>query len=313
MSLEIEDIYNSPLQSHIVLVSKIGDINQEFINSTLKEIKELKSYFSISHIVYKKIYAITTEFLENIKRHGEIDLHSKIPQGFIRILLHDCHVLIISGNYLTSMEQRILFNFFENLNALNIQETYIQTVCKNKALTLKGGASIGLLDIAIKANKRLDIKFYENQYAEKIVNFTATLNIMEKLFIKSEETTPEINFDHTSLTLSISGESRPEDNKAFYKNVFNWITQFDSYIHYVSSISPKHINSSLIFNLTYFNSSSVKIFIQIIELYKKIEKDNENFEANIIWKYNTEDEDILESGQEIEKMTGFKMQFQAND
>jgi hypothetical protein len=65
--------------------------------------------------------------------------------------------------------------------------------------------------------------------------------------------------------------------------------------------------------LTYFNSSSVKIFIQIIELYKKIENGTENFKANIIWKYNTEDEDILESGQEIEKMTGFKMQFQAND
>ena len=50
-----------------------------------------------------------------------------------------------------------------------------------------------------------------------------------------------------------------------------------------------------------------------MELYKKIEKTNENFKANIIWKYNVEDEDILEAGQEIEKMTGFKMKYEKND
>lgn len=313
MHIYIDDIYSKHIQNQKVLATKFGDVNQEFINLTLNEIKEFKSNSIISHIIYKKIYAITTEFLENIKRHGDISSQSKIPKGFITIILHDCYVLIISGNYITPNDQLILFNFSEELSTLNIQKKYRETVTKNKMLTLKGGASIGLLDIAIKAGKQLDIKFYENQYAEKIVNFTATLNIMEKLFIKSEETSPEINFDHTALTLSISGESRPEDIKTFYKKIFNWIVEFDAYIHYVSGISPKPINSSLIFNLTYFNSSSVKIFIQIIELYKKIESASENFKANIIWKYNIEDEDILESGQEIEKMTGCKMQFQAND
>jgi hypothetical protein len=312
MQSDLNHIYQE-CQKQTILVSKIGDVNQEFINLLLSEIKAQKDNPFIPYTIYKKIYSVATELLENVKKHAQVISGFTLPKGFITIIFNKDTIVITSANYVSSIDQKILSNFFEGLVGLNIQEKYQETIFRNKMLTLKGGASIGLLDIASKVNKRLDVSFYENQYEEKIVKFTAKLNVMEKLVIKSEETTPEINFDHSTLTLSVSGESRPEDIKDFYQNIFNWITQFEAYIHYVSSISPKAVNSSLIFNLTYFNSSSVKIFIQIMELYKKIEKNNSNFIANIIWKYNTEDEDILEAGQEIEKMTGFKMQFLPNE
>lgn len=318
MQTSLNKIYNKQFEDQLVLLSYIGEVNQKKIEDLLFNIKEFKQPQELKLITYpyfKKIYSITTELLENIKKHAVSGNEKNGTEGFIVILLETNFINIISGNYILKNECSRLENWENESRALSIEsikELSRNILKNNKGLSIKGGASIGLSLILLWTNKNLEINLCNAGSDKKIVIFTSKLYIMEKLFIAASTSSPEINFDPASKILTISGESRPEDIQAFYKPIFHWIGQLNALMHYTTSVSDKPVTASLIFNMVYFNSSSVKVFIQIIELFSAIEKSNDLCKTKIVWRYNTEDEDVFEAGKEIEKMCGYKMEFIEN-
>lgn len=318
MQTKLNKIYNKQFQEQSLLLSFIGDVNQQNIDGILFNIKQFNQRQKLKLITYphfKKIYSITTELLENIKKHGVSDKEKNSTEGFIVILIKTNFIHIISGNYIFKKECSRLEKWENEARALDIEsvkELSRKIVKNNKGLSTKGGASIGLSLILLWTNKNLEINLCDADSDKKIVIFTSKLYIMEKLFIAASTSSPEINFDPASKILTISGESRPEDIQTFYKPIFDWIGQLNALMHYTTSVSDKPVTASLIFNMVYFNSSSVKVFIQIIELFSAIEKSNDLCKTKIVWRYNTEDEDVFEAGKEIEKMCGYKMEFIEN-
>lgn len=135
---------------------------------------------------------------------------------------------------------------------------------------------------------------------------------MENLLLESTQNTPLINCDSKANTISIEGESRPENVRAFYSSLFEWIDNYEKLLFYMTSLSTNEKTVDLNFKLEYFNSSSLKVFMEVIDSLKKISKNVEHVKLNINWFYDQEDEDMLDSGQEFEKMTGAKMNFIMN-
>ena len=103
-------VYNAHIKGQNVLVAKIGLVDQSFINSTLTELKEHKANYLVPHILYKKIYGIITELLENIKRHGVKEQSSKMPMGYLVVALSEYDITIFSGNLVSLDDQIILFD-----------------------------------------------------------------------------------------------------------------------------------------------------------------------------------------------------------
>jgi hypothetical protein len=135
---------------------------------------------------------------------------------------------------------------------------------------------------------------------------------MENLLLESTQNTPLINCDSKGNTITIEGESRPENVRAFYSSLFEWIDNYEKLLFYMTSLSTNEKTVDLNFKLEYFNSSSLKVFMEVIDSLKKISKNVEHVKLNINWFYDEEDEDMLDSGQEFEKMTGAKMNFIMN-
>jgi hypothetical protein len=79
---------------------------------------------------------------------------------------------------------------------------------------------------------------------------------MQNLFIEKTHSTPFIHFNTETGRLQIRGESFPENAAKFYTPVLEWI-------HEYLEQNPQQVK--LEFKITYFNSSSSKVFMMLLD------------------------------------------------
>ena len=116
---------------------------------------------------------------------------------------------------------------------------------------------------------------------------------MNDLILEATDTAPAIHFQ-TNGDLLMNGESRPENVVKFFEPLMNWMDE-------LKSLEPDHI--TLDFKLEYYNSSSAKF---IMELLLKL---NDFKNVLVKWHYDEMDEDLLESGEEFEKLVNYSFEF----
>jgi len=121
---------------------------------------------------------------------------------------------------------------------------------------------------------------------------------MEILYIEPTDFTPKVYMSAENQLIEISGFSRPEDVIGFYSPVLDWMENYTHLIleakkDKIQFISPLRIA----FRLTYFNSSSAKLLMQILEKVKLI--DSSNIPVVIEWYYDEGDIQILEDGEDL--------------
>ena len=110
---------------------------------------------------------------------------------------------------------------------------------------------------------------------------------MNKYYLEETEFTPEISLDIDSRKFLFKGVSRPEDVFKFYQPAIQWLKDVDENIltHTNAKYNIPQINID--FHLSYFNSSSSKMLLQILEIVKKIQ--NKGIEINVDWYYDSSD------------------------
>ncbi|GJJ03034.1 hypothetical protein RugamoR64_35720 [Duganella rhizosphaerae] len=113
---------------------------------------------------------------------------------------------------------------------------------------------------------------------------------MEPLFISASPTSPEIDFRFDQHTLSIKGESYPENAAAFYGPL----------IARVQAWLDGCVDASITVNvsLAYFNSSSTKMLFSFFDALNKAAIAGNQVRLN--WYHDEDDDTILEFGQELQ-------------
>jgi hypothetical protein len=121
---------------------------------------------------------------------------------------------------------------------------------------------------------------------------------MEKLYIRPTSTTPEVNFSPKENIFSIRGISSPEDVRAMYYPVIEWIKEYINEI-VVAKESNYTTESPFKFTteLAYFNSSSAKFLYDIFLELKRLSPYGIPFVVE--WVYEEEDIDLKEAGVDI--------------
>ena len=113
--------------------------------------------------------------------------------------------------------------------------------------------------------------------------------IMETLYHLKTNSTPEIILDKSKEIFLIKGRSKPENAIEFFDPIMKWFYEYSN--------NPNQ-STVLTFNMDYFNSSSSKIFLNIIRVLEIVFKKGSDVKVN--WYYA--DEDILEAGQAYESL-----------
>jgi hypothetical protein len=112
------------------------------------------------------------------------------------------------------------------------------------------------------------------------------------------KTKPYINFDKNSNVIKFEG---------IFMALSSWekkgviIAEVEQYIDNKENISVE-------FNLIYVDSMSRKIFFEIFNVLK-ISHDDHTKNINIIWKYDPEDDTILELGKVLEEVVNYPVTF----
>ncbi len=124
---------------------------------------------------------------------------------------------------------------------------------------------------------------------------------MEKLIISPTHSTPEIRFSVEENIFLIRGNSRPEDVRALYYPVIEWIKELANDI-IDNKITKYTKENPLIFqvDLLYFNSSSAKFLYDIFSEFKRLPE--AGISVIVEWYYEKEDIDMLEAGNDIATM-----------
>ena len=111
---------------------------------------------------------------------------------------------------------------------------------------------------------------------------------MNNLNIAPTKTTPGVVFDPVQKILEFSGQSYPENAHRFYQGIQQTM---DSYL--AQNTEPLMVN----FKLDYFNTSSSKCVLDLMECLEKYHKLHNNI--TITWYYLEDDEDMHDSGYDF--------------
>jgi hypothetical protein len=114
---------------------------------------------------------------------------------------------------------------------------------------------------------------------------------MNPLNLQPTDDTPNVSFNYNNSSFEISGRSLPEDSISFYTPVIEWLK------NYVLSPSEE---SNFVFHFEYVSTSSTKQIMKLIIMIDELTKTNK---TNVYWKYDKDDDDMLQTGKRLQKLT----------
>jgi len=119
---------------------------------------------------------------------------------------------------------------------------------------------------------------------------------VNRLAIEPTKYSPKVYFDSDKHLLEIQGKCYPEDVSVFAMPIFAWL---ESYFQNLDE-QPFIVNV----DLTYFNSSSSKMLLDIFErLDEEVENKHKNITVN--WLYSDEDDCTKEYGEDFQESVEF--------
>ncbi|GAB4126145.1 MAG: DUF1987 domain-containing protein [Raineya sp.] len=114
---------------------------------------------------------------------------------------------------------------------------------------------------------------------------------MESLIIENTNKTPKVFFNALNGKMELAGRSIPENSFQFYEPLLQWIDEYAK--------SPQD-QTSFTFKLDYFNTSSSMYILGILKKLEKMYLEGKN--VKVFWYYDTEDEDMLQTGEDLRQI-----------
>lgn len=160
-----------------ILLSFLGDFDIVITDALLK-LADSDKGTDEEIIIKKKVYKVMVECLENLCRHAEI-IEDSIAPSLFYLSKTDQFYYIISGNYIKNRNIDALKKKLDMLNGMNKSEMKqkYREVLSLRQLSEKGGAGVGIIDMAIKSENKLDYKFIPIDDSHSFYTFKVSINI----------------------------------------------------------------------------------------------------------------------------------------
>ena len=111
---------------------------------------------------------------------------------------------------------------------------------------------------------------------------------MENIFLEATKYTPEISLDAATGIISLKGKSYPENTFDFYEPVVGWLKSF---------FAEAKSGAKVVFDISYFNSSSSKLFFDIFDILEEAVDNGSTL--SIEWMYDAENDSAKEAGEDF--------------
>jgi hypothetical protein len=122
---------------------------------------------------------------------------------------------------------------------------------------------------------------------------------MEHLKIEGSKQSPYVDFNADTGKLELSGRSIPENSFEFYNPLLEWLMEYAQ--------NPKPLTILKVY-LEYFNTSSSKYILEVLKKLKEVLK-ADGAEVKVEWCYDEDDEEMMETGEDYEDVTGLEFEY----
>lgn len=140
------------------------------LNRTMHTLKSRK----LSTVVCKRVYAAMVESLENVYKHQDlIEGDSDYLPKFTLVIDGD-YILISSSNSVLTSKIDMIRERLEHVNSLDKAglKDFYKDIIMNGVLSSKGGAGLGIVNLARVTGDKIDYKFeqIDSQYSYYTLN-----------------------------------------------------------------------------------------------------------------------------------------------
>ena len=152
-----------------IILSFKGDITLDLLSSVYQIMESRLDTEEENVKLKKKFYHILVECLQNVYHHKEAlketgdDDDEKNGAMFMIAKDNETSYRIITGNFILNDKAAELEQKLDKISAMNAEELrayYLETL-NTTELSDKGGAGLGMIDIARKSGHRLDYHFHK--------------------------------------------------------------------------------------------------------------------------------------------------------
>ncbi|PWD99400.1 SiaB family protein kinase [Marinilabilia rubra] len=172
MSKEIEShrfldfayqLYKTMKTNEINLVYE-GEVTQEITKTFTSLTERNMAKSEESNQVQRKVFNVMVECLQNISKHADtLSEDEEDRRGIVMVSRGEDSYKIITGNVIRNAKIPGLKESLEHINSLDkkgLSSLYKQQIVESK-ISEKGGAGLGLIDIAKKTGSKLSYQFKE--------------------------------------------------------------------------------------------------------------------------------------------------------
>lgn len=153
------DFHQEMLAQNLILVYE-GDFTQDITNTVLSMTRKNLETDGEENTIKKKVFNIMVECLQNIAKHAS-NSDSDTRSAIFMIGKIDGDYIITTGNAIQKEAADALEKKLDHINELDkdgLKALYKETRL-NSALSDKGGAGLGFIDIARKSGNKLKYNF----------------------------------------------------------------------------------------------------------------------------------------------------------
>ncbi len=184
-------VYDELVNNGLSLVY-LGDFNQEITKMFTSMAEDEMDKNNEEASIKRKVYHVMVETLQNMSKHSdEITDVNEIGKGLFMIGKKDDCYYIITSNKISAEKKDILEKMLKAVNAASpeeLKEMYKKQIKEGK-LSSKGGAGLGLIDIARKTNNKHDYQFlpFSDDHYFFILKVEINLRKLSKSFAEREK------------------------------------------------------------------------------------------------------------------------------
>lgn len=177
--------YYSEMENNNILLAYKGEITSKVLTSLLDIVEQKLDSLSEAVKIKKTMFNVLVECLQNLYHHAEEFSLMEIPSSkynhvMIMIRKDLDEYTIMTGNYILSSKVGTLKAKIDKVNSLNKEELrmYGSKVLAYDGFSEKGGAGLGLIDMARKTGQKLGYEFFPIN--EQFAFFNLNLKVTNK-------------------------------------------------------------------------------------------------------------------------------------
>jgi len=169
------------MDNHIMLSFK-GEITSDIITMVLQIMESRLDSVAEKSSVKKRIFNVLVECMQNLYHHSEPEVAGRIDtrRAMLELFYDDDFYYILTGNFIKNIEIPPLRDRIDRVNSLSKEDLrrYYREILDNNQISDKGGADLGMIDMARKSGQKLDYNF--NKVDEELSFFDLRVKVAKK-------------------------------------------------------------------------------------------------------------------------------------